>query len=181
MRRHRPSGVAHATLNIGNAFRGLKPTATFRRSLRDLGVCMELKRKFPLTINRTAHSKWPMPKFTDRWQENVPGKFYVDWQCTDCDLCRETAPEIFKRNEEGGYSYVHRQPITDEEIEKTIEALEGCCVDCIGADGDTGDWSIPPETIVAPPSGEKRTCGCKSGQCASTEKAAVKPWWKFWA
>lgn len=24
---------------------------------------------------------------------NVPGKFYVDSSCIDCDLCRETAPE----------------------------------------------------------------------------------------
>ena len=30
---------------------------------------------------------------------NVPGKFYVDSSCIDCDLCRETAPENFGRDD----------------------------------------------------------------------------------
>ena len=33
---------------------------------------------------------------------NVPGKFYVDSSCIDCDLCRETAPENFGRDEDEG-------------------------------------------------------------------------------
>ena len=44
--------------------------------------------------------------------ENVAGRFYVDATCIDCDLCRETAPRNFVRQEEDGYSYVHFQPIT---------------------------------------------------------------------
>ena len=28
----------------------------------------------------------------DKVPENVPGRFYVDATCIDCDLCRETAP-----------------------------------------------------------------------------------------
>ena len=35
---------------------------------------------------------------------NVPGKFYVDSSCIDCDLCRETAPENFGRDEDEGVS-----------------------------------------------------------------------------
>ncbi len=27
--------------------------------------------------------------------ENVPGRYYVDVTCIDCDLCRETAPHKF--------------------------------------------------------------------------------------
>ena len=33
----------------------------------------------------------------DKRPESVPGKFYVDSQCIDCDLCRETAPANFTR------------------------------------------------------------------------------------
>ena len=73
---------------------------------------------------------------SEKWPENVPGKFYVDEQCIDCDLCRETAPDYFERNEDGGYSYVSKQPTTDEGIEQCMEALEGCPVEAIGDDGD---------------------------------------------
>ena len=30
-----------------------------------------------------------------RRAENVPGDFYVDSSCIDCDLCRQIAPEVF--------------------------------------------------------------------------------------
>ncbi len=105
----------------------------------------------------------------DKWQENVPGKFYVDEQCIDCDLCRETAPKFFTRNDDGGYSYVHKQPekperslpkelenltaeqkknLTGDEKElleqwelweECMDALEGCPVDAIGEDGDDSE------------------------------------------
>ena len=35
-----------------------------------------------------------MADIANRYGENAPGKFYVDNQCIDCDLCRETAPII---------------------------------------------------------------------------------------
>jgi len=72
---------------------------------------------------------------SEKWPENVPGKFYVDEQCIDCDLCRETAPDYFARNEDGGYSYVYKQPQTQEGIDQCMEALEGCPVEAIGDDG----------------------------------------------
>ena len=71
----------------------------------------------------------------EKWAENVDGKFYVDEQCIDCDLCRETAPDNFTREEDGGYSYVFKQPENDEELELCIEAMEGCPVEAIGNDG----------------------------------------------
>lgn len=73
----------------------------------------------------------------NKYPENVPGKFYVDDNCIDCDLCRETAPASFKRQDDGGYSYVYKQPETEEELAKAIEAMEGCPVEAIGNDGDT--------------------------------------------
>lgn len=73
---------------------------------------------------------------SEKWPENAPGKFYVDNQCIDCDLCRETAPANFTRNEDGGYSYVVKQPENDEELQLCMEAMEGCPVEAIGNDGD---------------------------------------------
>ena len=77
-----------------------------------------------------------MADLTESWPDNVKGKFYVDEQCIDCDLCRETAPSFFTRNEDGGYSYVYSQPKNEQDISLCIEALEGCPVEAIGEDGD---------------------------------------------
>ena len=76
-----------------------------------------------------------MADIEDKNSENVEGKFYVDEQCIDCDLCRETAPDNFEREEDEGYSYVDKQPENDEEFELCMEALEGCPVEAIGDDG----------------------------------------------
>jgi len=76
-----------------------------------------------------------MANIENRYGENAPGKFYVDSQCIDCDLCRETAPANFKRHEDGGYSYVFKQPTTPEEEAHCREAMEGCPVEAIGNDG----------------------------------------------
>ncbi len=72
----------------------------------------------------------------DKNSENVTGKFYVDSQCIDCDLCRETAPNNFNRAEDQGYSFVYKQPVNDEETAQCLEAMEGCPVEAIGDDGD---------------------------------------------
>ncbi len=77
-----------------------------------------------------------MAEKEDRYEDNVAGKFYVDDQCIDCDLCRETAPNNFTRNDDGGHSFVYNQPTTDEEKEQCIEAMEGCPVEAIGDDGE---------------------------------------------
>jgi ferredoxin len=49
-----------------------------------------------------------MADIANKYAENVSGKFYVDDQCIDCDLCRETAPANFRRSDDGGYSYVFK-------------------------------------------------------------------------
>jgi len=76
-----------------------------------------------------------MADIEDKNPENVEGKFYVDEQCIDCDLCRETAPDNFEREEDEGYSYVYKQPENDEELALCMEALEGCPVEAIGDNG----------------------------------------------
>ena len=73
-----------------------------------------------------------MAELEDRYEDNVVGKYFVDEQCFDCDACREMAPDNFKRNEEGGYSYVYKQPVNAQEEEECKRAFEGCPVDAIG-------------------------------------------------
>ena len=76
-----------------------------------------------------------MADIANRYPENVGGAYYVDNQCIDCDLCRETAPNSFKRNDDGGYSFVFNQPPTPEELKLAKEAMEGCPVEAIGSNG----------------------------------------------
>jgi ferredoxin len=72
----------------------------------------------------------------NRYALNIGGAFYVDDQCIDCDLCRETAPANFKRDDDGGHSYVYKQPENDDERKLCEDALAGCPVEAIGSDGD---------------------------------------------
>ena len=72
---------------------------------------------------------------TDKVANNVDGQFYVDSNCIDCDLCRQTAPDNFSRNEDDGYSYVSKQPENDAERQACADAMEECPVEAIGDDG----------------------------------------------
>ena len=78
----------------------------------------------------------------DKLPDNVPGRFYVDRQCIDCDVCRDTSPANFARNDQNGYSYVHKQPSTREEFELCEEALMACPVEAIGDDAEVASRSI---------------------------------------
>jgi len=73
---------------------------------------------------------------TAKYPDNVQGKYYVDEECIDCNLCEEISPEHFIGNPEGGYHYVKKQPQTDAEIEQVQEALDSCPVEAIGHDGE---------------------------------------------
>ena len=79
--------------------------------------------------------------FSERLPQNVPGKFYVTEQCLDCDLCRVFSPTVFRRDAEMFVSYIFHQPETEEEIARTIEAMDGCPCWAIRSDGDEFDWS----------------------------------------
>lgn len=71
----------------------------------------------------------------ERVEENVEGAYYVDTTCIDCDVCRDTAPDNFARSDEKGYSFVCKQPETEEERLLCEEALASCPVEAIGNDG----------------------------------------------
>lgn len=72
-------------------------------------------------------------------ERNVKGRWYVDQDCIDCDLCRTTAPENFEANEDDGYSYVFRQPTSPEEEALCQQALEECPVEAIGKNGQEAE------------------------------------------
>src|SRR5215468_4623551 len=65
-----------------------------------------------------------------RLRENVPGDFFVDATCIDCDACRQIAPEIFR--DHGGQSSVQRQPATSPEVQRALMALVSCPTASIG-------------------------------------------------
>lgn len=78
-----------------------------------------------------------MANRANKHQGNVSGRFYVDTQCIDCDLCRQTAPLNFTRNEAGGYTYISKQPTTPQEEALCEQAREECPVEAIGNDGES--------------------------------------------
>ena len=71
-----------------------------------------------------------------KWEENTPGKVYVDETCIACDACVTSAPNNFSMNDDDGHAYVSKQPESPEEEEQVREAMEGCPVESIGDDGD---------------------------------------------
>jgi len=77
-----------------------------------------------------------MAEIRDKLPDNVPGPFYVDRECIDCDVCRDTAPANFIRNDENGYSFLYKQPGSEEEFELCVEAMNACPVEAIGDDGE---------------------------------------------
>jgi glyoxylase-like metal-dependent hydrolase (beta-lactamase superfamily II)/ferredoxin len=71
-----------------------------------------------------------MAKLARRLRENVPGDFYVDDSCIDCDACRQIAPETFR--DHGDQSSVYKQPATDEEVRRALMSLVACPTSSIG-------------------------------------------------
>ncbi|MSR75884.1 MAG: ferredoxin [Planctomycetes bacterium] len=72
---------------------------------------------------------------SNKFADNVVGKFYVDKECILCSLCVDIAPDQFKESDEGDHDFVYAQPTTQEDIEKCLDALKQCPVDAIGEDG----------------------------------------------
>lgn len=88
-----------------------------------------------ITIRAQFNRTKTMADAANKFPHNAEGAYYVDDQCIDCDLCRETAPANFKRDDDGGHSYVFKQPENDDEKKLCEEALQGCPVEAIGRDG----------------------------------------------
>ena len=76
-----------------------------------------------------------MANVAEKWEDNVPGPYYVDKSCIFCNLCMEVAPTIFKEADSGDHDIVMKQPETPEEVTQTKDAIEQCPVTAIGDDG----------------------------------------------
>src|ERR1041384_7303273 len=86
-----------------------------------------------------------MANYNERLTQNVAGKWYIDANCIDCDLCRETAPTVFRRDDAIGMSVVFHQPETEAEAREAKEGMEGCPVEAIGNDGPEINQEIRAE------------------------------------
>jgi glyoxylase-like metal-dependent hydrolase (beta-lactamase superfamily II)/ferredoxin len=88
-----------------------------------------------------------------RVPENVPGDFFVDSTCIDCDTCRQIAPQVF--GEAPRSAFVRRQPQTIAERRAALHALLSCPTGSIGNLGDEspkmvmGDFPLLVEEPVS--------------------------------
>jgi glyoxylase-like metal-dependent hydrolase (beta-lactamase superfamily II)/ferredoxin len=69
-----------------------------------------------------------------RVPENVPGDFFVDSTCIDCDACRQIAPSVF--GEAAETSFVKMQPVLGADRRQALQALLACPTGSIGCLGD---------------------------------------------
>lgn len=65
--------------------------------------------------------------------ENVPGDFFVDSTCINCDACRQIAPAVFA--EAADTSFVKTQPATPAQHRDALRALLACPTGSIGSRG----------------------------------------------
>jgi len=72
--------------------------------------------------------------------ENVPGDFFVDTTCIDCDTCRQIAPEVFAEGR--GTAFVHRQPSSAAARRNAVRALLACPTGSIGDRADDDRKSV---------------------------------------
>ena len=72
-----------------------------------------------------------MAQLSRRLPQNVPGEFYVDSSCIDCDACRQIAPAIFR--DHGDQSSVYHQPDNPGELHRALMALIACPTASIGS------------------------------------------------
>ena len=73
-----------------------------------------------------------MARLEQRLPQNVPGDFFVDSSCIDCDACRQIAPATFR--DHGDQSSVYRQPESADEVQRALMALVACPTASIGTE-----------------------------------------------
>lgn len=75
-----------------------------------------------------------MAEKTERYEDNVPGKWYVDKKCILCSVCSEAAPANFKEADSNDHDVVFKQPENETEENQCLEAMAACPVEAIGND-----------------------------------------------
>lgn len=96
----------------------------------------EIKLAFRHCEIELTGKKKAQPQITAvRYPANVPGEYYVNNFCIDCDLCGEIAPDNFKRKDGSNYWFVYKQPKNRDEKAQCKDAAENCPVEAIKNDG----------------------------------------------
>lgn len=73
---------------------------------------------------------------SERYEDNVPGRWYVDKKCILCSVCSEAAPKNFKEASGGDHDFVYKQPENEAEEMQCEEAMAACPVEAIGNDNN---------------------------------------------
>src|SRR5688500_10009075 len=88
-----------------------------------------------------------MANIQHRLPENVPGDFFVDATCIDCDTCSQLAPAVFR--DHGEQCRIFHQPATEAETRAAPLALVACPTGSIGStathDAHIGIDSFPSQ------------------------------------
>lgn len=71
----------------------------------------------------------------DRWEDNVPGKYYIDKSCTFCMVCIDEAPKNIAESDDGDHCFIAKQPENADEEEQMRAAMDGCPTESLGDDG----------------------------------------------
>jgi ferredoxin len=77
-----------------------------------------------------------MADISTKYDDNAPGKYYVDEDCISCGACVDAAPDNFAEAEDGDHYIVSKQPESSDEVAACDEAISECPSDCIGDDGE---------------------------------------------
>jgi glyoxylase-like metal-dependent hydrolase (beta-lactamase superfamily II)/ferredoxin len=91
--------------------------------------------------------------------ENVPGDFFVDSTCIDCDACRLIAPTVFY--DIGDQSAVYHQPESEKELLAAQRALISCPTASIG-DVAKRDMRAAVASLPEPVADDVYRCGYTS-------------------
>ena len=87
-----------------------------------------------------------MAQIDHRHPANVPGAWFVDTTCINCDVSRQCAPWMFAETD--GQSVVVRQPATPDEVREASRALLACPTASIGVTGEKPDMEgLFPEPL----------------------------------
>ncbi len=94
-----------------------------------------------------------MADLNKRLPNNIPGEFFVDSTCIDCDACRQLAPATFA--DAGEQSFVFAQPRDESDHRRALHALLSCPTSSIGTTGKISareamaDFPLPIENGVS--------------------------------
>ncbi len=91
--------------------------------------------------------------------ENVPGDFFVDTACIDCDICRQLAPAVF--GDAADHAFVRRQPATADDRHHALHALVCCPTGSIGSRGSDRPQAVMDD-FPLPIEDEVHYCGYNS-------------------